>query len=103
MASPIATDARRTSADRRDLLLDAAAALISDGDADNVTMEAVAEHAGVSRPLVYKHFANRREVLDELYRRESALLHRELAIAVAAADTIEAKFRALIHGALAAQ
>jgi AcrR family transcriptional regulator len=95
--------ARATGADRRDLLLDAAAALISEGEADNVTMEAVAERAGVSRPLVYKHFSNRRELLDELYRRESALLHEELASAVAAAETIEAKFRALIHGALAAQ
>ncbi len=34
-------------------------------------MEAVAERAGVSRPLVYKHFANRGELLASLYQRES--------------------------------
>jgi AcrR family transcriptional regulator len=101
---PTAIDgARLTSVDRRDALLDAAAALIGAGDLDDVTMEAVAARAGVSRPLVYKHFANRRELLEALYRRESALLHNELASAVAAADTVEGKFQALIHGALAAQ
>ena len=38
-------------------------------------MEAVAEHAGVSRPLVYKHFANRDELLAAAYRREASKLH----------------------------
>ncbi|HET9560157.1 MAG TPA: helix-turn-helix domain-containing protein, partial [Actinomycetota bacterium] len=57
-------------AERRELLLDAAAALVRAGDAGSVSMEAVAEEAGVSRPLVYKHFANRDELLGELYRRE---------------------------------
>jgi AcrR family transcriptional regulator len=94
--------ARLKSADRRNLLLDAAAEIVGEGGVDNVTMEAVAERAGVSRPLVYKHFANRRELLEEVYRRESELLHRELASSVGAATTIEEKFRALVHGALAA-
>src|SRR4051794_25463875 len=86
--------ARLTRADRRDFLLDAAAELVSTGDMDAVSMEAVAERAGVSRPLVYKHFANRSEMLGALYQREAALLHAELAAAVASADTLEAMFRA---------
>jgi AcrR family transcriptional regulator len=94
---------RLPRADRRDALLDAAAALVAAGDIDAVSMETVAEKAGVSRPLVYKHFANRRELLAEVYRREAALLHDELAAAVSAADTIEGRFRALVHGALAAE
>jgi AcrR family transcriptional regulator len=94
--------ARRVSSDRRDHLLDAATELLADGD-DAVSMDSVAERAGVSRPLVYKHFANRSELLAAVYERESNLLHRELAVAVNAADTLEAKFRALIRGALRAE
>src|SRR5437899_11061952 len=95
--------ARLARADRRDLLLDAAAELVAAGDVEAVSMEAVAEKAGVSRPLVYKHFANRSELLAAVYRREATLLHRELAAEVDAAASVEDKFRALIHGALRAQ
>jgi AcrR family transcriptional regulator len=94
---------RLARADRRDVLLDAAAELVATGDIDMVSMEAVAERAGVSRPLVYKHFANRSDLLAALYKRESALLHAELTAEVSSADTVEDTFRALIHGALQAQ
>jgi AcrR family transcriptional regulator len=90
-------------ADRRGVLLDAAAELVAAGDIEAVSMEAVAERAGVSRPLLYKHFANRGELLAALYQRESALLHAELTAEVSAAQTLEETFRALIHGALRAQ
>jgi AcrR family transcriptional regulator len=88
---------------RRDSLLDAAGVLVAAGDAAGVTMESVAAASGVSRALVYKHFANRHDVLDALFERESRLLHRQLTEAVAGAVGLEAKFRALIEGALAAQ
>jgi AcrR family transcriptional regulator len=94
---------RLAHADRRDALIDAAAELVAVGDVDSVSMEAVAERAGVSRPLVYKHFANRSDLLAAVYKRESALLHAELTADVSAAETIEDTFRALIHGALRAQ
>ena len=93
---------RLTRADRRDALLDAAVELVVSGDADAVSMEAVAERAGVSRPLVYKHFANRGELLAAVYQREATLLHRELAAEVGAAATVEEMFRTLIRGALQA-
>jgi AcrR family transcriptional regulator len=93
---------RLTRADRRDALLDAAVELVVSGDAETVSMEAVAERAGVSRPLVYKHFANRGELLAAVYQREALLLHRELAAQVGAAKTIEGMFRTLIRGALRA-
>ena len=94
---------RLAASSRRDALLDAAADLVAHGDVESVSMESVAEKAGVSRPLVYKHFANRSELLAALYQRESALLHSELAAEVQAAVTLEDMFRALIHGALRAQ
>jgi AcrR family transcriptional regulator len=93
---------RLNRADRRDALLDAAVALVAAGDVEAVSMEAVAERAGVSRPLVYKHFANRNDLLVGVYRREAALLHREMAAQVSAATSLEAMFRALVRGALRA-
>jgi AcrR family transcriptional regulator len=93
---------RLASSDRRDHLIDAATELLAAGD-DAVSMDSVAERAGVSRPLVYKHFANRSELLASVYERESKLLHRELSVAVSGADTLEDKFRALVRGALRAE
>ena len=95
--------ARLARADRRDALLDAAAELVAAGRVDAVSMEAVAERAAVSRALVYKHFANRHDLLAAVYQREAKLLHAELTADVAAATTVEEMFRALIHGALRAQ
>jgi len=89
--------------DRRDALLAAAAAILTDKSVEAVTMEAVAERASVSRPLVYKHFANRGELLAAVYQREAAVLHNELATAVRQATTVTEMFRALIRGALKAQ
>jgi len=89
--------------DRRDALLTAAAAILTGESIEAVTMEAVAERAGVSRPLVYKHFANRGELLAAVYQREAGVLHDELATAVRQATTVTDMFRALIRGALKAQ
>jgi len=93
---------RLARADRREDLLDAALALVAAGDVDGVSMETVADRAGVSRALVYKHFANRAEILTALYERESTRLHNELSADVVAARTLVDKYRALCHGSLAA-
>ena len=92
--------ARLTRDERRDALLDAAVELVTSGDVEAVSMETVAERVGVSRPLVYKHFANRSELLAAVYRREARGLHRRLAREVAAAESVDGMFRALIHGSL---
>jgi AcrR family transcriptional regulator len=77
--------------------------MVARGDIDAITMESVASAAGVSRPLVYKHFSNRKELLSALFERESEHLHRLLSRAVLEADGLEQMLRALIEGALAAQ
>jgi len=87
---------------RRDMLLDVAADIALQDGPDAVTMETVAERAGVSRPLVYKHYANRDELLGAVYRRSARQLHIELVAEVEAATSIEGMFRALVHGALSA-
>src|ERR1700760_4813743 len=94
---------RTETLSRRDSLLDAAGSLVASGGVTGVTMESVAAASGVSRALVYKHFANRHDVLAALFERESRLLHEQLTPAVASAVGLEAKFRALVEGPLAAQ
>jgi AcrR family transcriptional regulator len=87
---------------RHDALLDAVVELVTTGDVEDVSMETVAERAGVSRPLVYKHFANRGELLAAAYRREATALHGELTAEVAAAGTLIDMYRTLVGGALRA-
>lgn len=104
MAPPSATRSGDLApAGRREALLDVAARIVAHSDVDAVTMESVAAAAGVSRPLVYKHFPNRKALLQALYEREGEHLHRQLSRAVAEADGLEQMLRALIEGALAAQ
>ena len=88
--------------DRRLVLVDAAARLLADDGIDAVSMETVASRAKVSRPLVYKHFANRDELLAEVYRQKAIQLDAAIVAAVAEADGFEAKIRALIRATLAA-
>jgi AcrR family transcriptional regulator len=87
---------------RRDALLDAAVALVRAKGVHVVSMEAVAERAGVSRPLVYKHFANRDELLAAAYRREASKLHQDLASEVASSGSVEEMYRALLQGSMRA-
>ena len=93
---------RLQSSARRDALLDAAVALVRTKGVREVSMEAVAERAAVSRALVYKHFANCDELLAAAYRREASTLHAELASEVAAAGNVEEMYRALLRGSIRA-
>jgi AcrR family transcriptional regulator len=61
---------RMTRQARREQILDVASRLIQRGGLNAVTMERVAEHAGVSKRILYRHFANADELLVELLRRE---------------------------------
>jgi AcrR family transcriptional regulator len=98
----IVSRSRLPRARRREDLLDAAVELIISDGVEAVSMESVADRAGVSRPLVYKHFSNRTGMLVELYRREARLMHADLTEAVRAEETIEGMFRALVRAALEA-
>ncbi|MDX3661389.1 TetR/AcrR family transcriptional regulator [Streptomyces sp. ID05-26A] len=55
---------------RREQLLDAALSLIPAGF-DTVTMESVAKHAEVTKPVLYDLFANRGELISALLEREA--------------------------------
>jgi AcrR family transcriptional regulator len=82
------------------VLLDAASALLAEVGLEAVSMDAVAARAGVSRPLVYKHFTNRDDLLAAVLRREASGVEAAVAVAVEGADGFEDKIRALIRAVL---
>jgi AcrR family transcriptional regulator len=92
---------RLPAAERRDALLDAALTLLLELGPRAVTMGSVASRAGVARPLVYKHFANKDELLRALHHREASAIDRAIRHRVAAApDGLEPKLRAFVAGVI---
>lgn len=88
------------AADRREVILHAALDAFADGGYHETSLEAVAERAGISKALIYEHFASKRELhraLLETYGRE--LLAR-VTEAIAAAEHGEARLKAGIDGFL---
>src|SRR5688500_5317424 len=59
---------RLSKPQRREQLLAAAMAIVRDEGADALTLGALAERAGVSKPVVYEHFGTRAGLLIALYR-----------------------------------
>ena len=57
----------------RELMLDAASGLLSDGGPQAVTHLRVGEEAGVARATVYRHWPNRADILLDLLRRGAAM------------------------------
>lgn len=70
-----------TKADRRSQLLDAAAWLVGDKGVPSFTMEGLAEAAGVSKALPYRHFTNANDALVQLMDREVGRLGRAMVCA----------------------
>lgn len=91
---------RLARADRREALLDAAIAIALDDGIEAVSMESVAARAKVSRPLLYKHFANAAELLAAAYRREMSILDAEVAAAVENATGLADALRSLVRAVI---
>jgi AcrR family transcriptional regulator len=70
MSEPAATQPRQrlSRQQRRAQLLDVARKLIRESGTDEFSLGRLAEHAGVTKPVVYDHFGDRAGVLAELYR-----------------------------------
>jgi AcrR family transcriptional regulator len=56
---------------RREQLLDAAKAVVADEGFHGVSIEAVARRAGITRPIVYRHFDDLGALLEALVERET--------------------------------
>lgn len=74
---------RLSKADRRAQLLSVAREMIRADGADALTLGALADRAGITKPVVYEHFGNRSGLLAALYRqfdeRQRASLEAALA------------------------
>lgn len=75
---------------RRMQLLDCARSLIVDRGLSSFTMDALAKEAQVSHPLIYKYFATRLNLLQELLLRESKEIGNELEHQIAGASDYRA-------------
>ena len=66
------------AADRREQLLDATRAIVSQRGFHAVSIEAVSREAGVTRPIVYEHFGDLPGLLEALVDREEASARAQL-------------------------
>lgn len=87
---------RLKGSERRDVFLDAAAAIVLDQGVAAVTMEGVAQRCGVNKSLPYRYFADRDAVLGALFDREQA----SYAARWAAELPVDATFEAAVRAAL---
>lgn len=93
---------RMSSNERRNDLMDIALDILRERGHAGVSIGVVAERAGVTRTLVYKHFANREDLVDEVYRREADTLHRAISERVQGQEGFEPRLRAFIQAVLEA-
>ena len=73
------TRPRLSAGERREQLLDVAKALVDERGFHGISIEAVAREAGITRPVVYGHFADLKELLEALVDREGQRALSQLA------------------------
>lgn len=66
--------------ERRDILLNLAAAIIAEQGADALTLQTLAEAAGVTKPVTYNQFGTRDGLLIALYERYDQRFFADLSI-----------------------
>ncbi len=74
------------ASDRRVLILEAAREAFADGGYHQTSLDAVAERAGVSKALIYEHFASKRELHAAMLEQHVTELLERLGIALAEAE-----------------
>ncbi len=85
---------RMSAADRRAAILDAARGAFADSGYHETSLDAVAERAGVSKALLYEHFASKRELYVAMLEMHVHELVERISGAVAAAEPGEPRMRA---------
>lgn len=94
--SGTATRRRLPADERREIILQKAKEAFASKGYASTSLDDVAAHAGVTKPVVYDHFASKRELYFELMRRLRDLLVSGAAHELAADAAPEARFRAAI-------
>ncbi|MEV6279513.1 TetR/AcrR family transcriptional regulator [Nocardia sp. NPDC051832] len=91
---------RLLPADRREQLLDTALKIVATAGFTEVTIAAVAEHGGVTRPVVYDSFGNRDELLAALIERETSRMRAAVGRALLAEPESGTETREVLLAAL---
>lgn len=86
---------RLRAPERREQVLDSAAEIVISSGLSALTMEAAAAAAGVSKPVVYAHFANAEELARAVAEREFSRLDAEVATRMASATTFHERLAAM--------
>nr|WP_070959870.1 TetR/AcrR family transcriptional regulator [Hyphomonas sp. Mor2] len=94
MANPAPKRKRLAPEERKEQILDVAAAMIRENGVSAVNMDRLGREAGISKPLVYVYFPNRIELLKSLLLREVQRFHRESGILASTAGPLEELVRA---------
>src|ERR671936_1737727 len=75
---------RLPAAERRSAIIEAALRVFSEGSYAGATTAEIAREAGVSEPLLYRHFSSKRELyfacLDEAWRRIRSRLEAKIQV-----------------------
>ncbi|XOV84030.1 MAG: TetR/AcrR family transcriptional regulator [bacterium] len=95
MPRPALTDEQRKAIRRA--ILESAAALYADNGLSNVSVRAIAEHAGVSVGTVYSYFGSLSELLQSLWRQPVRKLVQEMTKRVQALQSPVEQLGALLH------
>ena len=85
---------RMSAADRRELILDAARGAFAERGFHQTSLDAVADRAGVSKALLYEHFASKRELYVAMLEMHVHELLERINGAVAGAEPGEPRMRA---------
>lgn len=72
------TQTRMSKHDRHEQLLMLAAEMVTQEGADRLTLQTLAERAGVSKPITYNHFGDRKGLLTQLYQGYDDRLIRDI-------------------------
>lgn len=97
---PVRTRTRLAPEERRAQLLECAARLVTSEGLEVVSMERVAQEAGVSKGLVYAYFDSRKTLLAQLLETDLNRIQAEQARAAQGARTFPELVRATTHIAL---
>lgn len=78
---------RMTRNERREQLIDVARALFAERGLEGTSVEEIAAHAGVSKPVVYEHFGGKEGLYAVVVDREVRTLHDSIRTAITTPDT----------------
>jgi AcrR family transcriptional regulator len=94
----VASGSRPDRAERREYFLDITARLVQTEGLAMVTMERVAALAGLSKPVIYSHFADRGELLRSLLERCWRSVDQSVQVRLRTARTFDECLEALVVG-----